>query len=143
MPSSRDFPHPGVKPKSPALQADSLPSEPPGKPKNTRVGGLSLLQGIVPIQVIEPGSPALQADSLPAELPGKTLTEAIRGQRESHRCPHCMELNKKYPQAGGPSIRNSQIRYKKDQLRTSTEPSLCLYPPRCPKETQIGFHQHW
>ena len=25
---------------------DSLPSEPPGKPKNTRVGGLSLLHGI-------------------------------------------------------------------------------------------------
>ena len=28
-----------------ALQADSLPSEPPEKPKNTRVGSLSLLQG--------------------------------------------------------------------------------------------------
>ena len=33
-------------PKSPALQADSLPAEPQGKPKNTRVGSLSLLQGI-------------------------------------------------------------------------------------------------
>ena len=28
------------------MQADSLPSEPPGKPKNTKVGSLSLLQGI-------------------------------------------------------------------------------------------------
>ena len=28
----RDLPNPGIKPKSPALQADSLPSEPPGKP---------------------------------------------------------------------------------------------------------------
>ena len=28
------------------MQADSLPSEPPGKPKNTEVGSLSLLQGI-------------------------------------------------------------------------------------------------
>ena len=55
MPSSRDFPHPGIKPKSPALQADSLPSEPPGKTKNTRKGGLSLLQGIVPIQVLNRG----------------------------------------------------------------------------------------
>ena len=26
------FPSPGIKPRSPALQADSLPSEPPGKP---------------------------------------------------------------------------------------------------------------
>jgi len=27
-----DLPNPGIKPRSPALQADSLPSEPPGKP---------------------------------------------------------------------------------------------------------------
>jgi len=32
------------------LQADFLPSELPGKPKNTRVGSLSLLQGIIPTQ---------------------------------------------------------------------------------------------
>ena len=30
------------------LQADSLPSEPPGKPENTGMGSLSLLQGIFP-----------------------------------------------------------------------------------------------
>ena len=41
-----DLPNPGVKPRSPALQVDSLPSEPPGKPKNAEVGSLSLLQGI-------------------------------------------------------------------------------------------------
>ena len=29
---SRTFPDPGMEPGSPALQADSLPSEPPGKP---------------------------------------------------------------------------------------------------------------
>ena len=33
--SPGDLPHPGIKPGSPALQADSLPSEPPGKPKQT------------------------------------------------------------------------------------------------------------
>ena len=31
-------------PRSPALQVDSLPAEPPGKPKNTEVSSLSLLQ---------------------------------------------------------------------------------------------------
>ena len=31
--SPRDLPNPGIKPGSPALQADALPSEPPGKPK--------------------------------------------------------------------------------------------------------------
>ena len=41
-----DLPNPGIEPRSPALQADSLPAEPQGKPKNTEVGSLSLLQGI-------------------------------------------------------------------------------------------------
>jgi len=31
MPFSRHPPDPGIQPRSPALQADSLPSEPPGK----------------------------------------------------------------------------------------------------------------
>ena len=41
-----DFPSPGIKPRSPALQEDSLSAEPQGKPKNTGVGSLSLLQQI-------------------------------------------------------------------------------------------------
>ena len=40
------FPNPGIKPRSPALQADSSPAEPQEKPKNTGVGSLSLLQWI-------------------------------------------------------------------------------------------------
>ena len=44
LPFSRDLPNPGIEPRSPALLVDSLPAEPPGKPKNTRVG--HLLQGI-------------------------------------------------------------------------------------------------
>ena len=32
FPSPGDLPNPGIKPRSPALQADSLPSEPQGKP---------------------------------------------------------------------------------------------------------------
>ena len=31
--SGLPFPSPGIEPGSPALQADALPSEPPGKPK--------------------------------------------------------------------------------------------------------------
>ena len=48
FPFSTDLPNPGIEPRSPALQADSLPAEPQGKPKNTGVGSLSLLQGIFP-----------------------------------------------------------------------------------------------
>ena len=50
MPSSRGSSNPGIESRSPALQADSLPSEPSGKPKNTGVGSLSLFQGIFPAQ---------------------------------------------------------------------------------------------
>jgi len=32
FPSTGDLPNPGIKPGSPALQADSLPPEPPRKP---------------------------------------------------------------------------------------------------------------
>ena len=39
----------------PALQADSLPTEPQGKPKNTGVGSLSLLQWIFPSQELNRG----------------------------------------------------------------------------------------
>ena len=33
FPSPGDLPNPGIEPSSPTLQADSLPSEPPGKPQ--------------------------------------------------------------------------------------------------------------
>ena len=72
MPFSRG----SSQPRSPTLQADSLPSEPPGKPKNTGVGSLSLL---------EPGSPALQADSLPTELQGKPL--------EKYKLSYCVDID--------------------------------------------------
>ena len=45
-----DLPNPGIKPRSPTLQVDSLPSEPPGKPKNNGVDSLSLLQENFPTQ---------------------------------------------------------------------------------------------
>ena len=45
-PSPEDLPDPEIEPVSPvapALQADSLPAEPQGKPKNTGVGSISFL----------------------------------------------------------------------------------------------------
>ena len=37
FPPIGDLPNPGIKPRSPSLQADSLPSEPPGKHMNYMV----------------------------------------------------------------------------------------------------------
>ena len=68
IPSPGDLPNPGMKPRSPTLQADSLPAEPPGKPRDTGVGSLSLL----PSRPRNWGS-ALQADSLPTDLWGKPV----------------------------------------------------------------------
>ena len=49
-PLSRNLPNPGIEPRSPTLQADSLPSKPPGKPMNNGVGSLSFHQGIFSTQ---------------------------------------------------------------------------------------------
>ena len=67
FPFPRDIPNSGIEPRSPALRADTLPSEPPGKPdplsmgffpgKNTGVGCHFLLQGIFPTLGSNPGLP--------------------------------------------------------------------------------------
>ena len=66
-----DLPNPGIELRSLALQADSLPAEPQGKPKNTGVGIPSPED--LPDPEIELASPTLQADSLPTELSGKPI----------------------------------------------------------------------
>ena len=54
-PPPGDLPNPETELRSPALQVDSLPAEPPGKPKNTGVGSLSLPQGIFLTQELNLG----------------------------------------------------------------------------------------
>ena len=46
FPFPRNLPNPGIKPRSPTLQADSLPAKPQGKSKNIGLGSLFLLQWI-------------------------------------------------------------------------------------------------
>ena len=69
-PPSGDLPKPGIKPRFPALQADSLPAEPPRKPKSTGAGSSSLLQGIFPTQGQNLGLLHWQEDSLPLGYQG-------------------------------------------------------------------------
>ena len=40
IPFSREFSDPGIEPSSPALRADSLPAEPPGKSMSVEVRGI-------------------------------------------------------------------------------------------------------
>ena len=44
FPASGNLPDPGIEPGSPALQADALPSEPPGKPRVQSLGWEDLLE---------------------------------------------------------------------------------------------------
>ena len=62
MPSSRG----SFQPRSPTLQVDSLPSEPQGKPKNTGVSSLSLLQVIFLTQELNCG--LLHCRQIPYQL---------------------------------------------------------------------------
>ena len=82
-PSPGNLPSPGIEPRSPALQENSLPSEPPRKPRNTGVGSLSCLPRIFPAQESNWHLMHSGVDSLPAELPGKP-SNAIR--MDVHLC---------------------------------------------------------
>ena len=61
-PPSGDLPDPGSKPRSPALQADSLLSEPPGKPPASRTRGLTAARPVSP-------PPPHSCPSSPSALP--------------------------------------------------------------------------
>ena len=59
--SGEPFPSPGIEPGSPTLQADSLPTEPPGKPKKQLYSNLEKKN----LPLIKPGGQGhTQATSL-------------------------------------------------------------------------------
>ena len=53
------------------LQVDSLPAEPQGKPNNTGVGSLSLLQGVFPTQELNRDLLHCRQILYQRKLPGK------------------------------------------------------------------------
>ena len=73
-----DLPNPGVEPKSLAMQEDFLPAEPPGKPMNTAVGSLFLLQGIFLTQ--EPNQCLLHCRQIIYQL-------SYQGIKKKKKCP--------------------------------------------------------
>ena len=73
FPSPGDLSNPGIKCKSPTLQVDSLPAEPQGKPKNTGMGSLSLLQQIFPTQKLNWGLLHYREILYQLRLPGSSV----------------------------------------------------------------------
>ena len=56
FPSPRDLSNPGIEPRSPALQADGLPSKPPGKPlENYNNQDIGLVRGILYFEISNNG----------------------------------------------------------------------------------------
>ena len=80
-----------MEPTSPMLQADSLPAEAPGKPKNPGMGSLFPSPVDLSDPGIERGSPALHTDSLPTELSGKP---GPRERQDFKDKPICLRAKK-------------------------------------------------
>ena len=78
-----DLPNLGMEPRSPALQADSWPSESPRKPENAGVGGLSLLQGIFPTQELNRDGNPLQYSYLENPMDGGAWWATVHGVTKS------------------------------------------------------------
>ena len=108
-PPPGDLPDPGIEPRSPALQADSLPSESPGEP-NTGVGSHSLLPGIFPTQGSNPG------------LPGKDYFLILSNSSEASNnqpafpkhllCERCTKMNNENKNRKPSHIRSSPLSWK-------------------------------
>ena len=90
VPFSRGYSQPGIKPRSPTLQADSLLSEPPGKPKNTGVGSLSLFHGIFQTQESNQGLLHCRQILYQLSYKGRLYIEVCVCQSQSHKLflPH-------------------------------------------------------
>ena len=65
LPSPRDLPDPGIEPWSPTLQADTLPSEPPGK-------ALILVGGLV--------AKSNSCDPMDCSLPGSSVHKILQAR---------------------------------------------------------------
>ena len=146
----------GMEPGSSALQAESLPFEPPVKPS-----GLPCPPpGDLPNPGIEPGSPALQVDSLPSEPPGKPKntgvgsTSLLQGnfptQESNWGLLHCRrilyQLSYLGSQVSGPRLNNekamqllfefSSFRHQSPGTRTSL-PAPSLPPVKASWQGQV------
>ena len=77
FPFSRGFANPRIEPRSLALQGDSVLVEPQGKPKNTDVSSLSLLQQIFLTQESNWCLLHCRQILLPTELSWKEKTEVL------------------------------------------------------------------
>ena len=148
-PPPGDLPDPGIKPRSPTLRADSLPAEPPGKPKNTGVGRLSLRQGIFPTQELNQGLLHCRqifyqlsyqgSPSLRAEVPNLFGTRSQFNERQFH---FSME-------EGGGTVQTvtqvevQEVRWVMGRGKGSFPDLPAAHPLLCSPQGGTGGWRHW
>ena len=102
------LPNPGIECRSPALQADSFPSEQPGKPMNTGVGSLSLLQGIFPTQELNRALPHCRQILYQLSYQGSPITYFFKntiGESRIENIIHVRPLSLSFPLCLSPAGR--------------------------------------
>ena len=93
IPFSRDLPDPGIEPESPTLQADCLPSMPPGKPSfSRRETGKSLAGQWLGFCIFTAEGPS----SIPGQRT-KILQDARCNRNKKERHTHTVELQSNKP----------------------------------------------
>ena len=111
FPSLGDLPDTGIKPGSPALQAESLPSEPPGKPIYVCIHTHRYLKVKVKVS---PSSPTIWPHGLhsPWNFPGQNtgvgslslLQDIFPTQGLNPGLPHCRQILFQLSHQGSPRI---------------------------------------
>ena len=133
--SPRYRPNPGIELRSPALQVDSLPVKPPGKPKNTGVGNLSFLQWLFLTQESNSDllhcrqilyqlsyKPRVPSSSVQSVLWITSSTQAIDGGLI------CMLLNKAHDNGTFPF---SRILTMETHFTSGSQPVVCVRLTPC------------
>ena len=87
MPSSKGLPNPGINPGLPCCRQILLPFGPPGKPKNTGVGSLSLLQGNFLTQELNRGLLHCRWILQQLSYPGSPYSTAAAAAKSLQSCP--------------------------------------------------------
>ena len=94
FPSPGDLPNPGMEPRFSTLQEDSLPAKPQGKPKNTGVSRLSLLQWIFPTQGSDQVLPHCRQILHQLSHPGKPKNIGVGSRSLLQQISLTQELNR-------------------------------------------------
>ena len=114
FPSPGDLHNPGIEHRSPTLQADSLPAEPPGKPKNTGVGSLSFSGGSSRPRNQTRVS-CMQVDSLPTDLSEKSIYLEKNHNAKRYMYPQCstQHCSQQPGHGSNPNVHQQRIEIQK------------------------------